>query len=153
MRASEFVLEKIASNTTDADFRDKRIINNGKWILTAEGGNNTLHLQVLDNDTKEELAWTNLSVRKRPEDNEKYLVASFIRVNPKHRGKGLAKIMYQYANELGNDILPSTNQTDDGKGMWKGLEKHIRQPAPLPKKPEVKPTFMNRFKKLVGVPA
>ena len=153
MRATEFVLEKVAPDTTNTPFVDKRVINNGEWILTAEGGNDTLRLRVLDSDTKEELAWTNLIVKTRPEDNEKYLVASFIRVSPAHRGKGLAKVMYQYANELGNDILPSTNQTDDGRGMWKGLEKHIRQPAPLPKKPEVKPTFMNRFKKLVGVPA
>lgn len=151
MRSHEFVQEKVTPKTISLGFRDKQIVNDGKWTITAEGNEGTLHLRVLDTMTGEELAWTNLKVKTRPEDNEKYLEASFIRVNPDQRGKGLAKVMYQYANQLGNDISPSANQTDDGKGMWKGLVKHIKQPTPLPaKKPEAKLTFLSRLKKLAG---
>ena len=44
-------------------------------------------------------------------------------VDPKYRNKGIASTMYAYAKMLGNDIKPSYNRTDQGKGMWSAWEK------------------------------
>lgn len=44
-------------------------------------------------------------------------------VDPKYRNKGIASTMYAYAKMLGNDIKPSYNRTDQGKGMWTAWEK------------------------------
>lgn len=47
----------------------------------------------------------------------------FVGVIPEARRKGLAKEMYKFVSELGNDIIPSKTQLDDGKAMWQGFEK------------------------------
>ena len=44
-------------------------------------------------------------------------------VDPKYRNKGIASTMYAYAKMLGNDIKPSYNRTDQGKGMWASWNK------------------------------
>jgi hypothetical protein len=41
----------------------------------------------------------------------------------KSQKPGLAKEMYQFAAEIGNDIIPSNIQTDAGKAMWDRFEK------------------------------
>ena len=44
-------------------------------------------------------------------------------VDPKYRNKGIASTMYAYAKMLGNDITPSFNRTDQGRGMWAAWNK------------------------------
>jgi hypothetical protein len=105
---------------------------------------------VLTNDNRrEELAWAKFLVRQRPDDGEQYLESTYTFVAPRHRGQGLARIMYQYANSLGNDIRPSRLQTDLGRGMWQGLDKTIKQPPELSKStpvPGKKPGLFNKLK-------
>jgi predicted GNAT family acetyltransferase len=158
MRAQEFTTEKVNPATTQTGFRDQQVVNQGQWLITAEGQTeqyskftaNVLHIRVLTNDEKrEELAWAKFLVRQRLEDGEKYLESTYTFVSPKHRGQGLAKLMYQYANSLGNDISPSRLQTDLGRGMWQGLDKTIKQPSKLAKsepKAQAKPSLFNKFK-------
>jgi GNAT superfamily N-acetyltransferase len=157
MRAQEFTVEKVNPETTQTGFRDQQVVNQGQWVITAEGqtehyGNftaNVLHIRVLTNDEqRKELAWAKFLVRQRPEDGEKYLESTYTFVAPEHRGQGLAKTMYQYANSIGNDIRPSRLQTDLGRGMWQGLGKSVRQPTELPQQstPAKKPGIWNRFR-------
>ena len=158
MRAQEFTVEKVNPETTQTGFRDQQVVNQGQWLITAEGQTqrygeitaHVLHVRVLTNDNrKEELAWAKFLVRQRPEDGEQYLESTYTFVAPEHRGQGLAKTMYQYANSLGNDIRPSRLQTDLGRGMWQGLDKTIKQPPELPKSTPVsgkKPGLFNKLK-------
>ena len=158
MRSQEFTTEKVNPATTQTGFRDQQVVNQGQWLITAEGQTeqygthtaNVLHIRVLTNNEKrEELAWAKFLVRQRPEDGEQYLESTYTFVSPKHRGQGLAQIMYQYANSLGNDISPSRLQTDLGRGMWQGLDKTIKQPAKLSKsepKAQARSSLFNKLK-------
>ncbi len=159
MRAQEFVRERVRPETAKTGFEDQQLINNGQWLVKASGDTrdysghqaNVLHVQIFDAETREELAWVDFLLKTRREDGEQYLESVYTYVSPRHRGRGLAKAMYQYANSLGNDIQPSQLQTDMGKGMWKGLDKTVRQ---LPKldepEPQVKPTMWQRFRKAMA---
>ena len=158
MRAQEFTAEKVNPATTQTGFRDQQVVNQGQWLITAEGQTqrygevtaNVLHVRVLtNNNQREELAWAKFLVRQRPDDGEQYLESTYTFVAPEHRGQGLARIMYQYANSLGNDIRPSRLQTDLGRGMWQGLDKTIKQPPELTKStpvPSKKPGLINKLK-------
>lgn len=47
-----------------------------------------------------------------------YLLAGNLRVDDEYQRKGVATAMYKFAISLGNDIKPSTVQTDKGKAFW-----------------------------------
>jgi len=160
MRAQEFVGEKISPETAQDGFLDQQLVNNGEWTIKATGDTrrygdtvaNVLHVKVFDTKTNEELAWVDFLVKTRREDGERYMESAYTYVNPRYRGKGLAKLMYQYANRLGNDIQPSQMQTDMGKGMWKGLNKAVKQPPSLPtvSVPEKPPSVWQRLRKAMA---
>jgi GNAT superfamily N-acetyltransferase len=46
------------------------------------------------------------------------IVALSADVKPEYQGQGIAKIMYDYARELGYRVLRSAEQTDAGRGFW-----------------------------------
>lgn len=48
-----------------------------------------------------------------------YLVAGNLRVEDEYQRKGIATAMYQFVKSMGNDIKPSSSQTDQGKAFWK----------------------------------
>lgn len=164
MRAEEFVNEKVAASTAETGFKHSELANNGAWTLSAEGDTrqygthtaNVIHIKVTDTKTNDELAWVDFLVKTRKADGEQYLESVYTHVNPQYRGQGLAKLMYQYANSMGNDIQPSDLQTDLGKGMWKGLNRSVRQLPTLPAEPntasKVKPSVWQRIKQKM-VPA
>ena len=159
MRATEFIKEKINPETAVTGFEDKQQI--GQWLIKADGQTdvynnrqvNLLHIRLFDTETNKEVGWADFIVRARDADGEQYLESMYTRVDPEYRGKGIAKVMYQYANSIGNDIQPSGLQTDMGKGMWKGLSKSVRQPPALPKAEpapvQKPPTMWQRFKKAI----
>jgi hypothetical protein len=153
MRAAEFTVEKINPDTLKSGFTQERDILNDQFRLVATGKDNTLTVQVYTkSDSPEEVGYAGFGVRERREDNEPYLRAGMIAISPRFRKLGIAKEIYKFANDIGNDIMPSTNQTDDGKAMWQGLSKHIRQPDPVKTpEPKEKPSFFNRIKKLAKV--
>lgn len=152
--------EKIEPRTTETGFEDQQPVGNGEYVIKARGHTTTyrerpvniLEIQLLDSKTQERVAYVDFIVKVRFEDKEPYLESMSTWVKPEYRGKGLAKIMYQYANSIGNDIQPSNLQTFMGRDMWKGLTKTVRQLPPLPKPPvKPKPNFWQKFKKSVGV--
>lgn len=161
MRAQEFVGEKVAPETAQDGFQDQQLVNDGKWIVKATGetrslggsrNSNVLHIKVFDSATDEQLAWVDFLVKTRREDGEQYLESAYTYVSPRYRGQGLAKLMYQYANSIGNDVNPSRMQTDMGQGMWKGLDKSVKRPPaiPEPKKPEKPPSMWQRLRKAMA---
>ena len=58
------------------------------------------------------LGWVNFEIK-----NGK-LEALDLNVDKQFRRRGLATEMYQFARELGNEIAPSSKQTDLGKKFW-----------------------------------
>ena len=53
-----------------------------------------------------------------------YVLAGNVSVWDEYQKKGIATAVYQFVKELGNDIKPSSTQTDAGKAMWRGFEKN-----------------------------
>lgn len=160
MRAHEFVREKISPETTETGFKDQRDIADGRYRLVATGHNtvyrdrpvNMLKVDLFDNELERNIAWVEFIVQTREQDQEPHLVSTSTYVRPEYRNQGLAKIMYQYANSIGNDIEPSRLQTQAGKNMWKGLTKSVKQlpPLPEPPPPPPKPTVWQRLRGAVG---
>jgi len=50
------------------------------------------------------------------------LVAGAVGVDSAYQRKGVASAMYQFAKELGNDVIASVDQSDDAVAMWKGMQ-------------------------------
>jgi GNAT superfamily N-acetyltransferase len=50
------------------------------------------------------------------------LVAGGVDVDAAYQRKGVASSMYQFAKELGNDVIASVDQSDDAVAMWKGMQ-------------------------------
>jgi GNAT superfamily N-acetyltransferase len=60
------------------------------------------------------------------EDKDGDLEALDLQVDQKHRRKGIATAMYDFAKDLGNTIKPSTKQTAMGKKFWAGAKDRDR---------------------------
>jgi len=56
-------------------------------------------------------------------NNKQWLESYQTKVEPLYQGRDIASTMYAYAKMLGNDIKPSSNQSDQGRGMWKAWRK------------------------------
>lgn len=55
------------------------------------------------------------------------LVAAGVDVDAEYQRKGVASAMYQFAKELGNDVIASFDQSDDAKAMWSSMNKRNSQ--------------------------
>jgi GNAT superfamily N-acetyltransferase len=70
------------------------------------------------------IMWITASTHGRELGRVKFLrkgdraVALDLAVKPEYQGQGIAKIMYDYAKEIGYRILRSAEQTDAGHGFW-----------------------------------
>lgn len=53
---------------------------------------------------------------------ERDLQSALTEVDPQFQRQGVATEMYKFAHELGNDVIPSTAQTVEGKAMWEGFK-------------------------------
>jgi GNAT superfamily N-acetyltransferase len=51
-----------------------------------------------------------------------HLQASTVEVKPEFRRRGIARMMYDFAEELGNDLEPSHALTDPGKEFWRNRD-------------------------------
>ena len=51
-----------------------------------------------------------------------HLQASTAEVKPEYRRQGIARMMYDFAEELGNDLEPSHALTDPGKEFWRNRD-------------------------------
>lgn len=52
-----------------------------------------------------------------------YLESDWVTVDPAYRGQGIAKELYTFARELGNDIRASSARTPEGRKMWEAYGK------------------------------
>jgi len=55
-----------------------------------------------------------------------YIIGGNVSVWNEYQRKGIARAVYDWIRSMGNDIRPSTTQTDAGRAMWRSFE---RQPT------------------------
>lgn len=148
MRASEFITEKVNYDMAEKGWHQEKVIDVpgiGKVTLKAYNISHILPPQfavsVFDQDGKDigyfrylmmdyEKPKTGWFAKKPTKDP--YVFAGNASVWSEYQKKGLARQVYKWIKELGNDIRPSTTQTAAGKAMWGSFEKN-----PLEEEPEV----------------
>lgn len=143
--------EYVNKDTVTPGFKKEKWIMGGKYKLVATARDRDddkdaegLIIKVIDPTDDSlfrpgEVGSVRLIVNGDGSYEDKALVASLLGVNDSHQRKGLASAMYQFARELGNDILPSKAQSDMGKAFWKGGAGVGKEfPEELPPEPEAK---------------
>ena len=64
------------------------------------------------------LRWMDRRSREEPK-----IIAGNINVDSRYQRKGVARAVYQWVKNLGNDIVPSSTQTAAGRAMWQGFQR------------------------------
>lgn len=151
LREEGVIDEYVNKDTVTPGFKKEKWIMGGKYklVATARDRKNDkdaegLIIKVIDpEDTSVfrpgEVGSVRLIVKGDGSYDDKTLSASLLGVDDDHQRKGLASAMYQFARELGNDIMPSNSQTDMGKAFWQGgagVGKDF--PEELPPEPKAK---------------
>jgi hypothetical protein len=119
--------EEVNPDIRHSEFKHELEIHGLRY--TAETDNNSGYgnqLIIKVYDGKKEVA--NAEFYEEPHD--KALISMNTWVISNYQGQNIATNMYAYAKMLGNDIMPSDTQTDQGERMWRswnqsGQSKHI----------------------------
>jgi len=127
MRANEFINEEINPDIYNSEFKHEVEMHGYRYTAEVDndsGYGNQLTIKAYDGN--KEIA--NAEFIEEPHD--KALISANTWVKEEYEGQGIATNMYAYAKMLGNDIIPSWNQTDQGERMWRswnqsGQSKHI----------------------------
>lgn len=141
MRFKEFATERVNLDVFEPGTRLKKVVEIpgiGPVTLTLEGkpkSMNIPYIQIMayapDGDTMGYFRFhafktdpeKNIFGLKKSQQPEPYVGAGNINVYREYQRRGVATAVYQWLRELGNDIRPSTCQTDQGRAMWSGFEK------------------------------
>lgn len=128
MRANEFVTDAInpsVVNPSKSWSKNKTLPNNIKltieWVQSGE-----LYVGAYTNGQ----LIGSIKFVTTEDGEDLYSKTTFI--EPEYRGRGIAKEMYKFVHELGNDIRPSFSLSDAGRDMWK----QFRKGKVLPRHPE-----------------
>jgi len=125
--AEHLMKEEVNPDIRHSEFKHELEIDGLRY--TAETDNNSGYgnqLIIKVYDGKKEVA--NAEFYEEPHD--KALISMNTWVISAYQGQNIATNMYAYAKMLGNDIMPSDTQTDQGERMWRswnqsGQAKHI----------------------------
>jgi len=110
MRAQEFVPEAVNQAIMRTDWEQLKHQNG--YDLIAQGHNSGISVYAFDANDRQ-IGWAHFEVKgDHLESFDSY-------VSPELRRQGIATLMYNYAQELGNDIRASTHQTRAGKRFWR----------------------------------
>lgn len=67
---------------------------------------------------------------KKPWPKKAHMFAGMAQVQTDYQKLGIAREMYKFAQELGNDIKPSDVQTKQGRSMWDSFKRNqVLEPA------------------------
>jgi hypothetical protein len=172
MRAEEFELkEKVNPKTVQPGFKLEKWILNGRYRMevqakepTPEGDVPGIIIQVYDPKKKSGI-WNGriatgrfIVMNSKTKDgtrnfDQATIEPSFVSVDTEYHRQGIASAMYNFIRLLGNDLNPSTAQSDMAKKFWAaggGQDKatdYSDQPAAAPE-PEVAATPTPKKKSL-----
>lgn len=130
MRAKEFINEVTNPDIHDNQFNHQQEI--GDYLYTAKTDNNSGYgnqLIIKVYDGRKEIGFVEFV--EEPED--KVLISGNTWVHKNYREQGIATTMYAYAKMLGNDIVPSWDQTDQGSRMWQSWNQAKQSKHILPR--------------------
>lgn len=130
MRIIEIITEEVNPDIQHSEFKHELEMHGYRY--TAETDNNSgygTQLIIKVYDGSKEIA--NAEFIEEPHD--KALISANTWVLEKYRGQNIATNMYAYAKMLGNDIIPSDNQTDQGERMWRSWNQSKQSQHILPK--------------------
>lgn len=177
MKICELFQEKINPDTVKPGFEQRKDLNDRFYLIARgrpmENAADVMGVIITAYDAETEntfeqsqgIASARLIVRTDKDSDEKFLVSSMTYTDKKYQRIGLANAIYKFARELGNDILPSSARTADGRALWAAGDPGT-DPRPFPNKtppdparykkwepeppPEkkVKPTMLQRFKQM-----
>lgn len=169
MRAHEFITEAVNLATTKPGFSKEKWYR-GRYLLKAEARQSEeyeerpvkgLIIKVFDPKTTSILLKSSGIAHARFIVTGDHMVVSSVYVSSEYQRQGIASAMYNFARELGNDIMPSSGQTEQGKAFWAtgaGVGRLTPDqppeletpalPAPVSATKPSKPGF---FKRLVGL--
>lgn len=129
-RGEETVWEYVNPDIRHSDFKHELEIHGLRY--TAETDNNSgygnqLIIRVYDGN--KEVA----NAEFYEESHDDALISMNTWVLEKYQGQNIATNMYAYAKMLGNDIMPSDTQTDQGERMWRSWNQSKQSQHILPK--------------------
>ena len=119
MRAKEFITEEINKDCFNPAFNDTQEFDGLTYRATADVEKNGLkffQIKVFD-DNFEKVGIAKFKPVTDANGNS-WVESLITAVHPKYNGKGIARNIYAYVRMLGNTIKPSSDQSDQGRGMW-----------------------------------
>lgn len=126
MRAHEFVNDDYNRATVKPGFKKEKWYK-GRYLMRAEARpfdeyehKNTQGLIVKVYDPKTRSMWFQSAgiASARFIVIGDHMEVSAVQVATEYQRQGIASAMYNFARELGNDVEPSRNQTDQGRAFW-----------------------------------
>jgi hypothetical protein len=114
----EGVVEYVNKDTVQPDFTVEKEIQNG-YILKAQGLENGegIEIKVFDPEN----VFSNVPIADatfKLNNDDKTLTSSLTTVHHKYQKQGIARAMYQFVHDLGNDIQASKTLLPGGQRMW-----------------------------------
>lgn len=140
MRAIDFIQEKINDNIVDHDFYAEKNIQLpevGDLKLVAYSLKKDLPPQFkvdVINPQGDKISYFRFIVMDyEPETKFKlfarktdpYVIGGNVSVWSEYQRKGIASAVYNWIRSMGNDIRPSTTQSDAGRAMWRSFDRQM----------------------------
>lgn len=120
MRLRDIFAERVNQELFKPGFHDEKVLPNGLKLTVKPNQRGTgIIINAYMPDGKEAGFARFLSKRDLDDTAQENLEAGFVIVYDEYKRQGVASAMYQYARELGNDIVPSLSQSADAKAFWR----------------------------------
>jgi hypothetical protein len=139
--------EYVNKDTVKPDFTVEKEIQNG-YILKAQGLENGEGIEIKVFDPKN--VFSNVPIADatfKLNDDDKTLTSSLTTVHHKYQKQGIARAMYQFVHDLGNDIQASKTLLPGGQRMWDAFgSKFNNEPEEPQAQSEKKSLWQRLFK-------
>lgn len=118
LREEGVIDEYINKDTVTPDFTVEKEIQNG-YILKAQGLENGEGIKIKVFDPENVFSSVPIAdATFKLNDDDKTLTSSLTTVHHKYQKQGIARAMYQFVHDLGNDIQASKTLLPGGQRMW-----------------------------------
>ena len=148
LREDGVIDEYINKDTIQTDFAVEKEIQNG-YILKAQGLENGEGIEIKVFDPKN--VFSNVPIADatfKLNNDDKTLTSSLTTVHHKYQKQGIARAMYQFVHDLGNDIQASKTLLPGGQRMWDAFNQQGSTFNNEPEEPEAQPEKKSLWQRL-----